>query len=100
VVEHLASSIAGLLLCVVAGTAAYGGLLLLCGGLNPRDRLRLTEIIAWSRARREQGGSQGWPLPSDERTDEDIDVQGSCQPVDPLGLADAAKDDPQEASVH
>lgn len=99
-VEHLTPSIAGLLLCLLAGTAVYAAVLLLCGALNLRDRHRLAEIIAWLRTRRKQRGSQGWPLPSDERTDEDIDVRGSCQPVDPLDVGDAAKDDPQEASVH
>ncbi len=78
-VEHLIPSIAGLLLCVLTGTVAYGAVLLVCGGLNLRDRHRLTEIIARLRTRREQGVSQG-PAPSDEGTEEDIDVQGPISP--------------------
>jgi len=53
-VEQLVPSIAGLLLCLPAGAAAYVAVLLLCRGLNGRDRHRLSEIIAGLRARRER----------------------------------------------
>lgn len=91
--EHLIPSVAGLLVCIVSGTAVYAAVLLLCGGLNLRDRHRLNEIIAWLRARRERGG----PPAFDERAGEHIDVQGFRQPLDALDLAAAAKDGPQEA---
>lgn len=61
--EHMTPSTAGLLLCVLAGTATYAGVLLLCGGLNPRDRHRLSEIMTWIRSvRREQTVARGGHL--------------------------------------
>jgi O-antigen/teichoic acid export membrane protein len=99
-VEHLFPSIAGLLLCFLAGTVAYGGLLLLCGGFNLRDRHRLAEIVASLRARRAQAGTQGLPLPSDQLKDDDSDVHDSSQHVDRLDPADdGRKTTPQEAPV-
>jgi O-antigen/teichoic acid export membrane protein len=51
VTEHVAPSTAGLLLCLLAGTVAYAGLFFVCGGINGRDRHRLSEIMGRMRSR-------------------------------------------------
>lgn len=49
--EHLAPSTVGVLLCLFVGSAAYAAVFLLFGGLNPRDRDRLTELVPLVRAK-------------------------------------------------
>lgn len=49
-VEQLLPSTAALLICLLAGAAAYSSVLLACGGLNVRDRHRLRELVAWIKA--------------------------------------------------
>ena len=49
--EQVAPSIAGVLLCLLAGTVAYVAAFLLLGGLNSRDRHRLTEVVGMARSR-------------------------------------------------
>jgi O-antigen/teichoic acid export membrane protein len=56
--EHAVPSTAGLLLCLLAGTAAYLGMFLLCGGINLRDRDRLVELRRTVRARRQRRSAQ------------------------------------------
>jgi O-antigen/teichoic acid export membrane protein len=58
-VEGALSSTLALPLCLLAGAVAYTAALLLCGGLNQRDRTRLVEAVEWGRSRlgREDGGS-------------------------------------------
>jgi O-antigen/teichoic acid export membrane protein len=64
-VEGAAPSTFALPLCLLAGAVAYTAVLLLCGGLNQRDRRRVAEGIEWVRARF-GGGKGGPPLnPSD-----------------------------------
>ncbi len=63
--EDAVPSIAGLLLCLLAGTAVYIAVFLALGGLNGRDRRRLSEIAVGVRARLRQRSSQpGQRLPS------------------------------------
>jgi O-antigen/teichoic acid export membrane protein len=50
-VEHAVPSVGGLLLSLLAGTGAYLLVLLVSGGVNTRDRKRLTETVALARAR-------------------------------------------------
>jgi O-antigen/teichoic acid export membrane protein len=52
--EQAAPSTAGLLLCLLAGTAGYAAAFVVLGGVNARDRHRLTEISARIRPKREQ----------------------------------------------
>jgi len=52
-IEHTFPSIAGLPFCLAAGTVAYVGVFLACGGINDRDRQRLVEAITTVRSRRE-----------------------------------------------
>jgi hypothetical protein len=51
-VEHSDSSFGGLLLSLILGSAAYLAAFLASGGLNQRDRDRLTEMIGRARSRR------------------------------------------------
>jgi O-antigen/teichoic acid export membrane protein len=62
-VEHAIPSTGGMLLALTAGTAAYGGLFIACGGVNGRDRGRLVEAVALVRARRAGGTSPQTPPP-------------------------------------
>ena len=55
-------SVGGLLVGLVAGTLTYLVLLIACGGINHRDRARLTEFTATIRARRGGGGSSPEPV--------------------------------------
>ena len=50
-VEAAVPSVLALPLSLLAGAAAYGVALLLCRGLNQRDRARLGELVDWGRAR-------------------------------------------------
>lgn len=50
-VEQAFPSTLGLPLCLLAGALAYIAVLLLCGGLNERDRTRLGELGGWLRSR-------------------------------------------------
>jgi O-antigen/teichoic acid export membrane protein len=63
VTEHAMPSTAGLLLCFLAGAVVYAVVFLVCGGLNPRDRGRLAEIIGWMRSWREQRALSRQPQP-------------------------------------
>jgi hypothetical protein len=54
--------VGGLLVGLVAATLAYLVLLIVCGGINHRDRARLTELIAAVRARRGGGGASPEPV--------------------------------------
>jgi O-antigen/teichoic acid export membrane protein len=60
-VEQLTSSAIGLLPCLLAGTAAYVAALVVCGGVNGRDRRRLSQALDMVRARRERRA--GTPQP-------------------------------------
>jgi O-antigen/teichoic acid export membrane protein len=46
-----APPIVGLPLALLVGSAAFAAALVLCGGLNQRDRQRLGELVAWGRNR-------------------------------------------------
>ena len=50
-VEQAFPSTLALPLCLLAGALAYVAVLLLCGGLNERDRTRLGELGGWVRLR-------------------------------------------------
>jgi O-antigen/teichoic acid export membrane protein len=50
-VQGTAAPILGLPLALLAGSAAFAVALVLCGGLNQRDRRRLGELVAWGRNR-------------------------------------------------
>lgn len=52
--EHLFPSIAGLLLCILAGVATYASAFVVCGGINLRDQGRLSEVIDRVRSKRGQ----------------------------------------------
>jgi O-antigen/teichoic acid export membrane protein len=56
-VEHVGPPLVAVPLALLAGALAFGAAVLLCGGLNQRDRRRLSEAIAWARIRlrRESG---------------------------------------------
>lgn len=54
-VERALPSTVALPLCLLAGGLAYVAALLLCGGLNERDRTRLGELGAWLRRRLGEG---------------------------------------------
>lgn len=58
-VEHAVPSTAGLPLCFLAGGLAYSAALLVCGGLNERDRLRLVDLAGRFRLRFGKEKSQG-----------------------------------------
>ena len=63
-VESVTGSIAALPLCLGAGSVAYCAVLVLCGGLNQRDRERLGELAGRLRARlaeRRAGSPQPQP---------------------------------------
>lgn len=47
----VAPAVVGLPLALLAGSAAFAAALVLCGGLNQRDRRRLGELVAWGRNR-------------------------------------------------
>ena len=55
VIEHADPSTAGLLLSLLAGTVTYAAAFLACGGINVRDRHRLSVVIDRARSRRQQG---------------------------------------------
>lgn len=50
-VQAALPSTVALPLCLLAGAVAYTAALLLCGGLNRRDRARLAEAVEWGRSR-------------------------------------------------
>jgi O-antigen/teichoic acid export membrane protein len=50
-VQHVAGPVVALPLALLAGAAACAAALVLCGGLNQRDRRRLAELVAWGRVR-------------------------------------------------
>lgn len=54
VTEHAVPSTAGLILCLCAGIGGYATTFIVLGGVNVRDRHRLTEIVGRMRSRREQ----------------------------------------------
>jgi O-antigen/teichoic acid export membrane protein len=60
-VEHVMPGTLGLLICLPAGAVAYAAALVLSGGVNVRDRRRLSELIGWVRARRQR--KAGLPQP-------------------------------------
>ena len=49
--QGVAAPVLALPLALLAGSAACAAALVLCGGLNQRDRQRLAELVAWARAR-------------------------------------------------
>ena len=59
-VEHAVPATVGVLVCLLAGTPAYVMVFLLCGGLNLRDRNRLSELVRWvrSQVRQRRGNSE------------------------------------------
>jgi O-antigen/teichoic acid export membrane protein len=61
--ERAAPSTAGLFLSLLAGMMAYAATLLICGGINVRDRGRLAEAIGWVHSRREQRAISRQPQP-------------------------------------
>jgi len=54
IIEHTYPSTVGLLLCLFASTIAYAVTFFVCGGINARDRHRLTETISGTRLLRHQ----------------------------------------------
>jgi O-antigen/teichoic acid export membrane protein len=54
-VERALPSTFALPLCLLAGALAYAIVLLLCGGINGRDRRRLSEAVEWGRSRLGRG---------------------------------------------
>jgi O-antigen/teichoic acid export membrane protein len=60
-VERAAPSLAALPLCLAAGSLAYVAVLVLCGGVNRRDRERLDALIVRVRSRRASRGAVGSP---------------------------------------
>jgi O-antigen/teichoic acid export membrane protein len=70
--EHALGSIAALPLCLIAGIAAYAVVFVLSGGVNQRDRERLTLVLAAVRSRR-RAAAVG-PAPASSGT------EGSSQP--------------------
>jgi O-antigen/teichoic acid export membrane protein len=50
-IERAAPSIAALPLCLAAGAASYAAVLVLCGGVNGRDRERIDDLVARLRSR-------------------------------------------------
>jgi|GEM_PF-1854631 len=81
-VEGAVPSTVALPLCLLAGAAAYTAVLLFCGGLNRRDRVRLAEALEWGRARLGRGG--GPTLSSDDA------VPSAAEQGVPTGTAPAA----------
>jgi O-antigen/teichoic acid export membrane protein len=61
--EHAIPSTAGLVLCLLAGAVVYAVAFLVCGGINLRDRGRLTEIIGWAQSRRDRRAISRQPRP-------------------------------------
>lgn len=61
-VERVAPSIAALPLCLVVGSIAYAAALVLCGGVNRRDRERLGDLSGRWRARAARRGAEGESL--------------------------------------
>jgi O-antigen/teichoic acid export membrane protein len=57
-VEFAIPSLPGLPLCLAAGVVVYTVAFVVCGGINARDRHRLTETLKWARARRARGSVQ------------------------------------------
>lgn len=55
-VEHALPSILGLPFCLMAGTLAYASVFFGCGGINGRDRHRLSEALDMARARSWRAG--------------------------------------------
>jgi O-antigen/teichoic acid export membrane protein len=55
VVELAIPSLLGMPLCLVAGAVGYAAAFVLCGGINARDRARLSDAVGWARARRRRG---------------------------------------------
>jgi O-antigen/teichoic acid export membrane protein len=53
-VERMAPSTPGLLLALLAGMLAYAALFVAVGGINPRDRARILELLDKARARRRE----------------------------------------------
>jgi hypothetical protein len=51
--------IAGLVPALIAGTAAYGGVFVLVGGVNRRDRERLSALLAAVRRGRRAAAEAG-----------------------------------------
>jgi O-antigen/teichoic acid export membrane protein len=99
--EHAVPSIAGLLLCLPAGTVGYAVAFLVCGGINLRDRSRLAEIIGWVHSRREQRGSSQQPQLRDggQAAASRVENRNPVTPGEMLGWPGAAGGDPQETAV-
>lgn len=51
-VEFAIPSLPGMPLCLAAGAVGYAAAFVLCGGINARDRSRLTDAVGWARSRR------------------------------------------------
>jgi O-antigen/teichoic acid export membrane protein len=60
-IERAAPSLAALPLCLAAGSLAYVAVLVLCGGVNRRDRERIDALAARVRSRRASRGAVGSP---------------------------------------
>ncbi len=58
-VERVAPSLAALPLCLAAGCLAYAAVLVLCGGVNERDRDRFSHLAARVRSRSSAGDRDG-----------------------------------------
>lgn len=54
-VELALPSLFAMPLCLAAGALGYAAVFVVCGGINVRDRSRLTDAIGWARARRRRG---------------------------------------------
>jgi O-antigen/teichoic acid export membrane protein len=62
-IEHAVPSAAGLLLCLPASVAAYAATFAVCGGVNTRDRKRLSEVTASTRSWRRRRSVARQPPP-------------------------------------
>ena len=70
-VERAAGSIVALPLCLAAGSLAYAAALMLCGGVNHRDRERLDDLLGRWRSRRVR-----------RRADRDSTALSLAQPIE------------------
>jgi O-antigen/teichoic acid export membrane protein len=73
--EHAIPAMGGLPFCLLAGTMAYVAMFLVCGGLNSRDRSRLTELVDWTRSRVKQRGDHRPSQPGSTQAIKDVEDQ-------------------------
>jgi O-antigen/teichoic acid export membrane protein len=82
--EHRFPSIAGIPICLAAGTVAYVAVFVLGGGVNGRDRHRLTQAITMGRAWRERRAASRGPQIQVAGTADGASASGSYRADEPL----------------